>query len=202
MGACSGFPDGMDLCLPTGCGDDSYPSGGCGFVSGVIRSGCVPGGSLGSLFTNGLSCNPTWFAVWLGASQCWWWGLIFPKWPPPEKHTLMNIPKSFASNVLPPQWVTVTLCFPRRFSKKCSQVWPRFLGSLCFALGTSACEILYAPFKNWVSIFPSLMELLYSSPTDLQCQMLWGLFMPIPDPQEWGLDVGLRTLTPTGEYLW
>ena len=31
------------------------------------------------------------------------WGLIFPKWPPPEKGTLTNIPESFASNVLPPQ---------------------------------------------------------------------------------------------------
>ena len=31
------------------------------------------------------------------------WGQVFPKWPPPEGHILMNIPKSFASNVLPPQ---------------------------------------------------------------------------------------------------
>ena len=31
------------------------------------------------------------------------WSQIFPKWPPPEKGTLMNIPETFASNVLPPQ---------------------------------------------------------------------------------------------------
>ena len=31
------------------------------------------------------------------------WGQIFPKWPPLEEHTLMNIPESFASNVLAPQ---------------------------------------------------------------------------------------------------
>ena len=40
------------------------------------------------------------------------WGQIFPKWPPPEKGTLMNIPKSFASNVLPPQQATFTPAFP------------------------------------------------------------------------------------------
>ena len=37
---------------------------------------------------------------------------IFPKWPPPEKGTLLNIPKSFASNVLPPQQATFTPVFP------------------------------------------------------------------------------------------
>jgi len=31
------------------------------------------------------------------------WGQIFPKWPSLEEHMLMNIPKNFASNVLPPQ---------------------------------------------------------------------------------------------------
>ena len=40
------------------------------------------------------------------------WGQIFPKWPPPEKGTLMNISKSFASNVLPPQHATLIPVFP------------------------------------------------------------------------------------------
>jgi len=33
----------------------------------------------------------------------------FPKWPPPEKGMLLNIPESFASNVLSPQEATFTL---------------------------------------------------------------------------------------------
>jgi len=40
------------------------------------------------------------------------WGQIFPKWLPPEKGTLMNIPKSFAFNVLPSQQATFTPVFP------------------------------------------------------------------------------------------
>ena len=36
---------------------------------GEIRGGCVPGGSLGSLFTDGWGCDPTWIIVWPGAFQ-------------------------------------------------------------------------------------------------------------------------------------
>ena len=57
------------------------------------------------------------------------------------------------------------------------------------------------PFKSGVSASPSPMELLHTSPTGLQCQKLWGLFLPIPDPQAWAPYVGLRTLTPVGESL-
>ena len=57
------------------------------------------------------------------------------------------------------------------------------------------------PFKNGVSIPPSPMELLHTIPTGLQFQVLWGLFLPMPDPWVWGLDVGLRTLTPVDESL-
>ena len=119
----------------------------------------------------------------------------------PEKCTLMNILESFAFNVLPLQRTTVTPCFPRRSSRNCSQVQPRFLWSLCFALGPSAHESLCVPFKNGVFISPSPMELLHTSPTDLQRQMLQGLFIPMPDPQVWGPDMGPRTLTPLDESL-
>ena len=137
----------------------------------------------------------------LGLLRADGWGQIFPKWPPPEKRKLINDPKSFASNVLPLQQATVTPCLSRRSSKNCSQVCPRFLWSLCFALGPSARESLCAPFKNGVSRCPSPEELLCTSPTGLQCQMLRGLFLPMPDLQPWGSDTGLRTLTPVGESL-
>ena len=37
----------------------------------------------------------------LGLLSADWCGQIFPKRPPPEKHRLMNIPKSFVSNAFP-----------------------------------------------------------------------------------------------------
>ena len=49
----------------------------------------MPEGSLGSLFTEGWGCDPTWVVVCPGASQqlADRWGQFFPKWPPPEKGT-------------------------------------------------------------------------------------------------------------------
>ena len=38
--------------------------GGAEFLDG-IRGSCVPEGSLGSLFTEGQGCDPTWIVVWL-----------------------------------------------------------------------------------------------------------------------------------------
>ena len=40
-----------------------------GLSLGVIRSGCMHGGSLGNLFADGWGCVPTQFVVWPGASQ-------------------------------------------------------------------------------------------------------------------------------------
>ena len=149
----------------------------------------------------GMAVIPHGFLCGLGLLNADGWGQIFPKWPPLEKHTLMNIPKSFASNALLPQQATVTPCFPRRSSKNCSQVQPRFLWRLCFALGPSTHESLCVPFKNGVSVSPSPVELLHTSPTGLQCHILLGLLLTVPDPHTWEFDVGLRALTPVGESL-
>ena len=84
-------------------GADFHPFGGWGFVSGCERGGCVPRGvSLSSLFADGWGCVPTWF-VWPGASQHWWMGPEFSKMATSREFTLMIIPETFASNVLPPQ---------------------------------------------------------------------------------------------------
>ena len=78
-------------------------------------------------------------------------GPDFPKMATSREYMLMNILESFASNAIPSYRATVTACFPRSSSKSRSQVLPRFLWSLCFALGPSAHESLCAPFKNGVS---------------------------------------------------
>ena len=71
----------------------------------------------------------------------------------------------------------------------------------CFTLGPSECESLCAAFKNGVSVSLSPVELLCTSPTGLQCQMLQRLFLPVLDPHVWGFVMGLRTLTLVGESL-
>ena len=60
---------------------------------------------------------------------------------------------------------------------------------------------LCVPFKSGVSVSPSPMELLYTNPTGLNCQMLWEFLLLMPGPQEQGPHMGLRTLTPVGEPL-
>ena len=58
------------------------------------------------------------------------------------------------------------------------------------------------PSKSGVSASPSLVNFLWSSPTGLQSQTLWGLLLLLPDPQAEELHLGLRTLIPVGKPLW
>ena len=125
------------------------------------------------------------------------WGQIFPKWPFLEKHTLMNIPKNFASNVLPPQGASHPIfpgCPPRTADR--SDLDSSGVSALPGRL--SAYEMLCVPFKNRVSVSPSPVELLHTNLTGLQCQMLQGLLLPMPNLRVCGPDVGL---TPIGESL-
>ena len=62
-------------------------------------------------------------------------------------------------------------------------------------------ESLSVPFKSGVSVSPSPVELLCTSPAGPQCQMLPGLLLPRPDSPGVGTRRGLRTLTPVGEPL-
>ena len=103
------------------------------------------------------------------------WGQIFPKWPPPEQDMLLNIPESFAFNVFPSQQATFTPVFPGCPPKLQSGLTQIPMETL-LCPGTSARESLCAPFKNGVFISHSPVELLRTSPTGLQCQMLQGSF--------------------------
>lgn len=60
----------------------------------------------------------------------------------------------------------------------------------------------YVCLSRMVSVSPSPMEHLHTSPTGLQCQTLWGLLLAITDPQARGPDVGFRMLTPIRKSLW
>ena len=149
----------------------------------------------------GQTVTPPGLLFGLGLLSAHGWGQIFPQWPLPEKHAPDGYSQKLCLQHPSPQQATFTPCFPMRSTRNCSQVQTRFLWSLFFTLGPSACERLCVPFRNGVSISPSPVELLCRNPIDLQWQMLWGLFLPVPDPQVWGFDVGPRTVTPVGESL-
>ena len=101
-------------------------------------------------------------------------------------HTGECSPICFPPVSMSPRWTTAT--------PTSSKYPPRGAGSSCpgsyqitiFALGPDEHEILCIPFKGEVSVYPSLVELLQSSPADLQSQMLWRLLFSVLDPQVWG----------------
>ena len=129
------------------------------------------------------------------------WGQIFPKWPPPEKVTLLNIPESFASNILPSQQTTFIPFFPGgppRIAVRFDSVSYGAFALPWDPVHMKVCVCL----SRMGSLFPPVLwSSCALSPTGLQCQMLWGVFLPVPDPQAWGPDVELRILTPVGEFL-
>ena len=128
------------------------------------------------------------------------WGQIFQKWSPLEEHTLMIIPETFASKVLSLQRVSHPL-FSQEILQELQTGLIRITLESLLCSGTLAHESLCAAFKSGVSISPIPLELLYASPTGLQCQMFWGLLVPMPDPKRWKPDVELGILTPVGEPL-
>ena len=67
-----------------------------------------------------------------------------------------------------------------------------------FSLGLDVHKTFCPPSKSGVSVSPSPVEFLRSSPAGLLSQMLWGLLL-MPAPKAEMPDVGLRTLTPVGD---
>ena len=173
-------------------GADSIPLVGGALSLGVIR---VPWKSLGSLFADGWSYVPTQF-VCLGVSQPLW--MIFQKWPPVEEFTLMIIPKTFASNIPPPQRATIMPFFSQESLQEPQSGLTQIPMESLLCPGT---QCTWAPLNSGVSVSPSSTALLSTSPADPQCQMLWGLLLPRIESQAWETDVGLRTFTPVVEPL-
>ena len=80
-----------------------------------IRGSCVPEGILGSLFTEGRGCDPTWVIVCPGACQqlSEGWGQIFPKLPPPEKGKAAEYSQELCFQCPSLTTSRVHPCFPR-----------------------------------------------------------------------------------------
>ena len=106
------------------------------------------------------------------------WGQIFPKWPPPQKGMLKNIPKSFASNALPPQQVTFTPVFPGCPPRPAVRFDPDSKGDFALPWDPVHVKVCVRLLRMGVSVSPSPVELLHTSPTGLQFPILQGLFLP------------------------
>ena len=181
---------------------------GQGCVSGVSRGSYGLRKSLGTLSVDGWNCVPALMVVLPEISQHWslqavGWGLILgPKCQPPGELAPMNTPQYLHHQCPCPQ----SEPHPPPTSPGDPPRPPgrSGLGSYevtVFALGPSVHETLCASSKSGVSVSPSPVEFLQSSPTGLQSQMLWGWLPLLPDTQVGEPDVGLRILNPVGELL-
>ena len=85
----------------------------------------------------------------------------------------MIFPETFASDVLPLQQGTVTPCFPRRSSKNCKRSDPDSCGISALPQDPvhMKARVLLSRME---SVSPSHVELLRTSLTGPQYQMLWG----------------------------
>ena len=112
-----------------------------------------------------------------------------------RERQLLNIPKCFAFNVPPSQQATFTPVFPGCPPRTAVRFDPDSYGDLSLPWDPVHVKFHVRLLRMGVSVSPSPAELLRTSPTGLQCQMLQVLFLTVPDPQAWGPDMGLRTLT-------
>ena len=127
------------------------------------------------------------------------WGQIFPKWHLQRKAWLLNIPESFAFNVLPSQQATFTPVFQGCPPRTAVRFDPDSLGDFALPLDSVHVKVcvhllrMGSPFPPvpWSSCTqaPLTFNARCSRGSFSQCQILWQF------------DVGLRTLTPVGESL-
>ena len=102
-----------------------------------------------------------------------WGQVLMPKWWLPGKFTDEYPSVAPPPVSLSPHWTTAAPPLPMRPSKTSWQVWAP-IKSLLLPLGPGMHETLHAPFKSKVSVSPSHMEHLHSSPTSLQNQIIWS----------------------------
>ena len=136
----------------------------------------------------------------LGLLRADGWGQIFPKWPPPEKGTLLNIPKSFASNVLPPQQATFTPAFPGGPPRTTARSDPDSHGDPALPWDPVHAKVcVHLPRMG--SLLPPVLWSSYTQVPLVFNARCYGGSFSMPDPHVWEFDVGLRILTPVCESL-
>ena len=105
---------------------------------------------------------------------------------------LMNIPSISASKSCPQNEPQPPLAFPGYLLQPAGRSDPDSYGVPALPWG---------PVHMKSCVCPPRVQLLCTGPAGLQHQMLWGLFLPMPDPWDGEPDMGFGTLTPVGEPL-
>lgn len=80
-----------------------------------------------------------------------------------------------------PGWVLIVSCLTESLCKD-QQVDMSRVPFRSLPLSLTVCNVLLIPFKSGVSITHRPVVLLNISPTDLQCQIFWGLLFLVQDP--------------------
>ncbi len=131
------------------------------------------------LFSLGLHSLYEWdFSVLMSGAR------FFQKWPPQEEHTLINIAKTFASNVLPSQQATFTPVFPGGPPRTAVRFDPDSYGDFALPWDPVHVEICVCPFPPvpWSSCAqaPLAFNARCSRGSFSQCQiprhgdLMWG----------------------------
>ena len=110
------------------------------------------------------------------------WCQIFSKWPPPEKTHADEYSQELRFQCPSPTTSHIHTCFPledlQELQSGLTQIPREILDLPWDPVHVKVCMCLLR--MGFVS--PSPVEPLRTSPTGLQCHMLWGFFLLVPDP--------------------
>lgn len=128
--------------------------------------------------------------------KLWPPGGLMPVSVPQSCSMSLSIPQSCSIHVfeyspelsvsLPLQWVTTTSSLPTLQYQQVNLA-QALLKSLLFSLSPGVHMTLCLASRSVGSIYASLVEFLWTSPTGIQSQILWGFLLLVLDPQGWGV---------------
>ena len=183
-------------------GAGSCPSAGQGWAKGHVYRALGSGRLYAVCPADGWCCVPALLVVWPEVSQHWspqavgWGQVLVRKLQPPWGLTPMSTPQNCCPHCLCP-------CSEAQLqpaSTGDSPILAGKSGSVSYEVTaifpTSWCtRDLVCAFQGGVSVSSSPVEFLWSNPTGLQSQILWGLLLLLPDPQSgepvWGSELSL-----------
>ena len=123
------------------------------------------------------------------------WGQIFPKWPPPEKGMLINIPRSFVSNVLPPQQATFTPVFPGCPPRTAVRFDPDSLGDFALPWDSVHVKVCVRLLRMGSPFPPVLWSSCAQAPLTFNARCSRGSFsqcqIPTHESLMWGTELSL-----------